>query len=145
MKFISRSEAETMAWAAAWAQKLKGGETIFLRGELGAGKTTFVRGLARAFGIKESIRSPTFTLIRLYKIKNQKSKIKNLLHLDAYRLKDAQDLRAIGLSEYLNQKETVVLIEWGERAAGLKIKKTLSIKFHHGQQPIERIISTRHV
>lgn len=121
MKFISKSEIETYKFAKKLAKKLKGGEIIGLVGDLGAGKTVFVRGLAAGLEIKQKITSPTFVLMKIYKAGGKK--IKQLCHIDAYRLKSARDILAIGADEYFSQPDTVTAIEWAE-----KIKKNLPPK-----------------
>jgi tRNA threonylcarbamoyladenosine biosynthesis protein TsaE len=115
MKYISKTEIETYQIAAKIAKKLKGGEIIALEGDLGAGKTTFVRGLARAFGIKQNVTSPTFVLMKIYEIGNKKYEIRNLVHVDCYRLDEVQELFYLGIEEYLNKPAMVVIIEWADK------------------------------
>jgi len=117
----TKTENETYKLAADLADKLKGGEIIALEGDLGAGKTTFTKGLAKAMGIKKHITSPTFVLMKIYPIQNLKSEIRNLIHIDCYRLDDVQELYYLGVEEYLNKEQTIVIIEWAD-----KIKKYLN-------------------
>jgi len=143
MKKIINSEKEMYKFASELAKKLKGGETLALQGELGAGKTTFVKGLARALGIREVVHSPTFILVKPYKtrIKNQESRIKNLIHADAYRIAKGEELIFVGLDEFFQDKDAVIVIEWAD-----KIKKILPrgrtkwIKFKFGKTPNQRIV-----
>ena len=101
-----------------------------LYGELGAGKTTLVKGMAAFFGIKKKITSPTFTLMNIYPVKSQSTKY--LVHIDTYRLKDEQELNDIGIEDYLGRPEAICLIEWPEKIKKLlKNKKTLKIKIKH--------------
>lgn len=138
---VSRSEAETMEIAARFANQLRGGEVVLLEGDLGAGKTTFVRGLARAFGIREPVRSPTFTLMHVHRVRSRGSGIKQLVHVDAYRLRGAADLRAIGLEEYLGKKDTAVVIEWGKRVQSItRLLPTIRIQFNHSKNSNQRTI-----
>lgn len=138
---VSKNEKETIKIAGEFAKTLRGGEVVLLEGDLGAGKTTFVRGLARAFGIKEPIRSPTFTLMQVYRIKNKELGIRELVHVDAYRLRGTADLRAIGIEEYSGKKNTVTIIEWGRRVQKVfPTRSLIIITFHHGQTSDERII-----
>ena len=125
-KIISKSDKETFEFAEKYAKKLKGGEIIGLIGELGAGKTVFTKGLARGLGIKETITSPTFVIMKIYKSPNYKLQVTNLCHIDAYRISTAEDLEAIGALEYFKNKNTVTVIEWPEN-----IKKILplSVKY----------------
>lgn len=126
MRYISASEKQTLGFAKKFARKLKGGEIIGLIGELGAGKTIFAKGLAAGSGIKKNITSPTFVLMKIYKIKKNKSEISNLVHVDAYRIKSFKKLLDIGIKEYLNKPDTIVIIEWVD-----KIKKTLTKKIKY--------------
>ena len=130
MKYISKTEKDTYQIAANLAKKLKGGEIIALEGELGAGKTTFVKGLAKTFGIKKHVTSPTFVLMKVYQVKSKKLKVKELVHVDCYRLDEPQELFYLGIEEYLNKKDTVVVIEWAERIKSYlkKFKKIIWIK-----------------
>lgn len=120
MQKITNSEKETFVFAKSFAKKLKGGEVLGLIGDLGAGKTAFTKGLAAGLSVKQNLTSPTFVLMKIYKIQGSKFIIHNLCHIDAYRIKSAKDLIAIGAEEYFNRPDTVTVIEW----AG-KIKKIL--------------------
>ncbi len=154
MTKTSHSEAETMRIAARFARSLRGGEVVLLEGELGAGKTTFVRGMARAFGIREPIRSPTFTLMHIHRIANRKSQIANrtigavrrairyFVHVDAYRLRGPAELRRIGIEEYAGKRDTIVVIEWGRKARLLlRRHHPLHVKLTYGESNHERLIS----
>ena len=121
VKMITRSEKETIEFAKKYAKTLKGGEVIGLIGDLGAGKTVFVKGVAAGLGIKKTITSPTFVLMKVYPVRKHKT-IKNLVHIDAYRLKgEIGEIMYLGLNEYLNN-ETAIIIEWPD-----KIKNHLKI------------------
>lgn len=106
MTIISHSPEETAALAAKIAEKLEGGETLVLRGGLGAGKTTFTKGLAKALGVTRNVVSPTFTLVREY----EEGRLK-LYHFDLYRIEDDGELEELGLDEYFRD-DSVVVIEW---------------------------------
>ena len=123
------SEKETQEIAITFAKKLKGGETIGLIGELGAGKTAFVKGLAKGLGIKKMITSPTFVLMKVYPVK-QKT-IKHFVHVDAYRIKNAKALTGIGLEDYINSNDSVVVIEWADLVKEILPKKRILINFKH--------------
>jgi tRNA threonylcarbamoyladenosine biosynthesis protein TsaE len=94
--------------AAALAQQLEAGAVLILSGVMGAGKTTFVKGLARGLGATSPVSSPTYTYIHEYETPKGL-----LVHIDAYRLEDAHKLWKMGLAEYL-ETAFVVVIEWGE-------------------------------
>jgi len=140
-RFISYSEKETIASAKKFAKKLKGSEVIALIGDLGTGKTVFIKGMARGLGIKKTITSPSFVLMKLYQVKDSRFKIKNLLHIDAYRLKNEKDLIGIGVLDWLGKKDTVTVIEWAERVKKLLPKKAIKIKIKFGKKKYERIIN----
>lgn len=143
-KFISKNEAETLDFAARFAKKLRGGEVVALIGKLGAGKTVFVKGLARKLGIKKMIHSPTFLLMKVHRIMNQKSRIKNLVHVDAYRLAGADELIDIGLLDWLGKKDTVTVIEWADKVLELLKKgKMIKIIIKLGKRKEERIIKIK--
>ena len=99
-----------LALGAAFASRLRGAELVFLEGDLGAGKTTFARGVLRGLGYTGHVKSPTYTLVEPYELPDRK-----VYHLDLYRIVDPQELDYIGLSELLNER-AIKLIEWPERA-----------------------------
>ncbi len=106
-------EAATLALGAALGACLVPGLTIYLRGELGAGKTTLVRGALRALGHEGPVKSPTYTLVELYEVSRL-----NLHHFDFYRFHDPREWSDAGFRETFNGLN-VSLIEWPEKAAGL--------------------------
>ena len=123
-QIITVSEKQTFALAKKFTKRFKGGEIIGLVGELGAGKTVFVKGLASGLGIKKTVNSPTFVLMKIYKIKNAKLKVKNLCHIDAYRVKTAKEIALLGAREYFNRPDTVTVIEWADKIKKILPKKT---------------------
>ncbi|SRR6266436_2768361 len=110
-EWISCDEQETFALGVFIGERLSGGEVILLNGPLGAGKTVFVKGIARALGVdEEEVTSPSFTLVNLHKGRLL------LYHLDLYRLGEgAAAAHAVDLDELLSDEAAVVIIEWGER------------------------------
>lgn len=127
-KIITKSEKETYDFAKKFAANLAGGEVIGLVGDLGAGKTVFTKGLAAGLGVKDNVNSPTFVLMKVYKIKNSPKKIKNLIHVDAYRIKKSEEISGVGLEEYMN-KRIIVVIEWPQNIQSLMPKYSKIIKF----------------
>lgn len=95
-----------------FASGLVGGDLLALFGDLGSGKTTFVKGLAHSLGVEKNIKSPTYNIVKIYPINH--SRIKNLVHIDAYRLNSSADTESIGLDEIIRNKENVTFIEWPE-------------------------------
>ena len=108
MKMISRCEKDTFALAADVAKTLRAGDVILLHGELGAGKTTFTKGLAKALGIEETVTSPTFNYVKEY----QGGRLP-LFHFDMYHVSDADEVYELGLEEYF-YRGGVVVVEWNK-------------------------------
>lgn len=94
-----------------------GATVVALSGELGAGKTTFAQAMAAELGVQEAVASPTFVIEKIYALSNQKWQ--RLIHIDAYRLHDAKELRAIGWDEIVADPGNLILIEWPEHIPDL--------------------------
>ena len=112
--FTSSSHEETFSLGVSFAQLLKWGSVVALRGPLGAGKTCFAKGVAQGLGVEEEVTSPTYTIIREYPAFPQASSPVTLFHIDAYRLKGNDDFTAIGGEEIIFS-DGVSVIEWSER------------------------------
>ena len=126
----STSEQQTYAIAADFATQLKGGELVALVGDLGSGKTTFVRGVVEALGSTVRVKSPTFTIMNEYPILSHPERrpldgrvegsahVRSIIHIDLYRFKDPKHLEGIALEDVMRD-DTVVFVEWpdvfGER------------------------------
>lgn len=108
MRMKMKSVEETQAVAATLASIIQPGDTLLLNGDLGAGKTTFTQGFARALGLKRPLKSPTFTLVREYQTANFQ-----LNHLDVYRLGEEGGVDELGMNEYFND-HSVTIVEWSE-------------------------------
>ena len=121
MEYLSNSPAETEAIGAALTERLKPGAVVAFTGDLGAGKTAFVRGLARGLGIEERVTSPTFTIVNEY----EGGRLP-LFHFDMYRLASAEELFDIGWEDYLN-RGGVCAVEWSERVAGALPRETVTV------------------
>ena len=102
---------------------------IALEGELGAGKTTFVQGFAKALGIKENLTSPTFVIIKVYSL--QLSVYRNLIHIDAYRLKDYKELEALEVREMIADPKNIIMIEWSDRVIQILPEKYIKVHIDH--------------
>jgi tRNA threonylcarbamoyladenosine biosynthesis protein TsaE len=100
---------------------------LALSGELGAGKTAFVKALARELGIPEHITSPTFVIMKSYKIP-QHDWIKKLVHIDAYRIEDINEMKVLALDELYKEAGSIICIEWPERIEGLIPSDAFSIQ-----------------
>ena len=99
---------------------------VFLDGDLGTGKTTLVKEIIFALGVKEKVKSPTFTIIEPYELNNE-----NIYHVDLYRIIDPTELEIIGLREYLNESKAIIFIEWPEKSYGYLKKFDLKISLKH--------------
>ena len=110
--FISHNPAATEELGESWGKAVENGLVIGLSGDLGAGKTQLVKGLARGLGVTERVHSPTFALVNIYTGGRL-----SLYHLDLYRLDTREQIRSAGLEEYL-KPDGVTVIEWVERWMG---------------------------
>jgi tRNA threonylcarbamoyladenosine biosynthesis protein TsaE len=115
-------EAATLRLGAAVAVGLAPGRTLFLSGDLGAGKTTLVRGLLRALGYDGRVKSPSYPLVELYSLSRL-----HLYHFDFYRFKNEAEWRDSGFREYFNA-ESACVVEWPERAGGMLPPPSLAIR-----------------
>ena len=112
LEFVTHSPEETEALGAALARRLEAGTVIAYRGDLGAGKTAFTRGLARGLGVTEMVTSPTYTIVNEYLGGRLP-----LFHFDMYRLGSEDELFDIGWEDYLD-REGVCAVEWSENVWG---------------------------
>jgi len=117
--YYSKSEKDTFNIAAEFTKVLKKGDVVFLIGDLGMGKTTFVKGIAQALGIRSRILSPTFSLIRTHEISGN-SKINTIHHVDLYRVGDKDKAMEEILKEFLSNKEGVIIIEWPKKKTNIE-------------------------
>lgn len=130
-EYLLKSEEDTILLGQQVAQTLPSGAILALSGDLGAGKTTFVQGLARGLEIKDPIQSPTFSILNIYP---------GLYHFDLYRLKNSADFLGLGFDEYF-EKDGVCAIEWPERIPSLLPPHTISIHFSYSGEQRTAIIS----
>lgn len=107
MEFFSNSEQETINIAYNFGKTLSGGDVILLDGDLGAGKTHFTKGIAKALGIKAIVTSPTFTIMNTYSGENL-----NLFHFDMYRIENEDELKELGFEEVIGNGKGVCCFEW---------------------------------
>lgn len=140
---ISSSSLQTKTIAKALARTLletqpaKGARVLALAGELGSGKTTFTQGFAKGLGVTEKILSPTFILIRSYKLQTKNYKL--FYHIDCYRLDDpAQELLHLGFRKIIADPRNIVVVEWADRIKNILPRDTLWASFSHGGKNLTR-------
>lgn len=122
MEVITKNAKETADLGKKIGSDLKGGEILALVGDLGAGKTTFIQGLAKGLNINQKIISPTFILMRKYN---------NFYHLDLYRLEDnlEEEIRNLGLTDIWEDKKNIIVIEWAEKIKDFLPSRTRWVNF----------------
>jgi tRNA threonylcarbamoyladenosine biosynthesis protein TsaE len=125
-KFQTFSDAETKKIAAAFAKKLKDKEVICFFGDLGAGKTTFIQGLALGLGITQRVNSPTFIIMRRYPFIRHDLQI-FFYHADLYRIENSKQAESIGLKEIFEMEKGIICIEWSERIQDILPKERWEI------------------
>ncbi len=138
MEKIISSEEDMIDFGTELAKDFKGEDIVLLHGDLGAGKTTITKGIAKGLGIDNTIVSPTFSIMNIYHVStkapkhNSTQKINTLMHIDTYRLEHEDDLIEIGVEDYLGRPDTITIIEWPEKIEDLlKDKKVINITIEH--------------
>jgi len=132
-KYKTKNSLETQDLGKNFAkeallQPLKNTAVVLaLHGNLGGGKTTFLQGLANGLGIKDKILSPTFVIMKRFKI--PKSKFKNFYHIDLYRIENGKDAGSLEINEIIKNPENIVAIEWPEKIKKILPPKTIKISF----------------
>jgi len=121
------------------AKRLKPGDILAFYGNLGSGKTTFIQGLALGLNVKRRIISPTFIIVRHYKLEKG-----NFYHIDLYRTQNVNDLLSVGLGEIISNNENIVTIEWAEKLDKLLPKKRYDLKFSYIDEFTRSITINKH-
>lgn len=142
-KITIRSVTAMNDLAGELSEELEAGDFLLLNGDLGAGKTTFVQGLARALGVTETVASPTYTVVGQYDTNHPK--IKKLVHVDLYRLPLGTVEQDIAVTTVLEEshKDRITAIEWADRLKENVPGRTWQIDFKHGRDPKERVVSIK--
>ncbi|MBQ0725199.1 MAG: tRNA (adenosine(37)-N6)-threonylcarbamoyltransferase complex ATPase subunit type 1 TsaE [Cycloclasticus sp.] len=128
-----KDEQAMLAAGTALSEQLKPGMLVFLIGDLGAGKTTFVRGVLRGLGHSGAVKSPTYNIVEPYEINGTA-----VFHFDLYRLHDAEELEYMGIRDYINES-AICFIEWPDRGEGLLPAADLQIyiKIHQSERDLQ--------
>ncbi|MBQ0796824.1 MULTISPECIES: tRNA (adenosine(37)-N6)-threonylcarbamoyltransferase complex ATPase subunit type 1 TsaE [Zhongshania] len=138
-------ETETVAAGELFGAAMHRGAVVYLDGQLGAGKTTFCRGVLRAFGYIGPVKSPTYTLVEAYEdlvfgAEPAKSKAVTVYHFDLYRLGDPEELEYMGIRDYFEQ-DTICLIEWPQRGSGFLPSADIMVSIE--PQGVGRLLAAR--
>lgn len=149
-KKIAKELAQTLRLAPADAKAMAGKQEIIkqklfkhalmitLKGNLGAGKTTFVQGFLRGLGVRKKITSPTFVLMKTYNLRL--TTYNKAIHIDCYRIKSAKEILDLDWKEIISNPKNIVLIEWPERISKILPKQKIQINFKHGKKENERLV-----
>lgn len=138
MIYISDSETQTKDIAMQFAKKLKAGDTVLLSGDLGAGKTTFVKYVLQSFGVVQTVTSPTFAVLKIYEVKD-----KIFYHFDAYRI-NADEAIESGFDEILGSDCGIKFVEWYENIASLLPENAYVVKLKNLGEDKREIQITNH-
>lgn len=123
--FTTNSSRQTQKLGETLAKELKRGEIICLSGELGSGKTTFAQGVLKGLGAKKPYTSPTFVVMKYYKVESR-----SIYHIDAYRV-GPKDILDLGWEEIIANKNNIIIVEWAERIKNIIPKNAVWLKFEH--------------
>lgn len=132
LEVITRSSEDTQKVAASFTRFLlanpsKRAQVLALVGDLGSGKTTFIQGLARALGIKDTVLSPTFLIIKEFNLENKN--FKHFYHIDVYRLKNPQELLDLGFKDVVEDPANLIVIEWADKIEKILPPKIIKVEF----------------
>lgn len=137
MGFLSKSTKETKKLAKQLISKIKPGTVIALYGDLGSGKTTFVKYLVEILGSESKVQSPTFVLIRTYK--TTRGEIQRVNHIDLYRITNAKEMENLGIEELMKEPQSITLIEWPKIAEEILPTNTIKIYFEYASENARNI------
>ena len=147
MRFKTGSAEQTQDVAALMVRELRSGAprplVIGMLGDLGSGKTTFIQGFAAALGIGRRLLSPTFLIMRSYRLPHAVAGYERLFHLDAYRLRRRDETEVLGLSDILHDPKNIIFIEWAGNIKSALPQNTIWMKFDHGRHEHERCIEVK--
>ena len=135
--FLSHSAEETVSIGRKLASSLAAGQLIVLRGDLGAGKTTLVKGIAEGFqaALQQDVTSPTFTLVHEYR-----GPAVTLFHIDLYRIDTDRELMTLGIDDLRSEPESILLVEWGEKFGSIVEQADAEIRIERVEDSERKII-----
>lgn len=136
--YITKNSKETHILGEKFAKNLKQGDLLAFYGNLGSGKTTFIQGLAKGLSIKRRIISPTFIIVRHYRLNKG-----NFYHIDLYRMETENDLVGIGIDELIKNKDNILAIEWAEKLGSFLPPKRIDIHCNYISENERKIIIKR--
>jgi len=143
-KIITENSEQTRELAKLLALEIRGGEIICLSGDLGAGKTTFTQGLLEGLGVEGPYTSPTFAIMKEYRLQTTNYKLQTVYHIDAYRVEE-KDILDLGWKDFAGKENTVTIVEWAERAENIIPSGALRLDFKWlDENKREIIISQKH-
>jgi tRNA threonylcarbamoyladenosine biosynthesis protein TsaE len=134
-KYLTKSPSQTknlgriLAREILKTKNLKQAFVLGLEGDLGGGKTCFLQGFAKGLGIKTKITSPTFVIMRRYKIQNTRYKIQDFYHIDCYRIKKPKEILTLGFKEIISNPRNIVAVEWADRIKKILPQNSLLFRF----------------
>ena len=129
VRSIEELEAVAARLVASCVPRAQGATLVTLSGDLGTGKTTFAKAIARSLGVEEQVTSPTFVIERIYDLTSVKARgFERLVHIDAYRLESAHELEVIGWADTVAEPKNIIVLEWPEMVAGLIPSDATAIK-----------------
>ena len=140
--YISKSLSDTEEFAESLLENLSpkdsGATVVGLCGDLGSGKTTFVQMIAKKLGIEERVQSPTFVILKTYKLQSKNYNL--FVHIDAYRLESGKDIELLGFEEILDSPKVLMFVEWASKIGEVLPKDYIKLEFSHlkeGERQIE--------
>ena len=145
-KYLSKSPSQTRKLGKFLAKELLKSKTekalaLGLEGDLGGGKTTFLQGFAEGAGIKKKILSPTFVILRKFRIKNLR--FKNFYHIDCYRIQKPKEVLELGFKEIISSPQNIVAVEWVDKINRFLPKKSLVLRFQFVNKNTRKICLTK--
>src|ERR1035437_3238762 len=143
---ITNSKEETAVIAEHFAKTLNRGVFLAFYGDLGAGKTTFIQGLAKGLGIEKRIISPTFIIARTYdlRFKSKETQPKTFYHIDLYRTQSKHDLLGVGLDQIIQDENNIVALEWAQKLGEMLPKKRIDVHMEYLGEDQREIIIEKH-